>query len=200
MDLDFRSSSFYSKYKKIIVPVLGVALFVGGYFAGRVGNPEKIVIRDRIEEVIVEKVVWKENVVERRIYVEAKREKTRKETTTTKAPDGTETTKTVEETQTDTDKNENNEKVVEKIVEKEVVVERVVEKEKLVFGKNGDWRVAAGLGVSIPTLLGKPEMGIPGLQGAVIQLEIDRRVVGHFYMGLFGNSQGAAGLTISGVF
>jgi hypothetical protein len=191
----------YSKYKNFLLPIAGIALFIGGLFVGRMGNPEKIVFKDRIEEVIVEKIVIQEHVVEKKVYVQAKKEKTRKETTTTKAPDGTETTKTVEETHTDTDTHENEDKTTERIVYQEKIVERIVEREKLVLSSQPDWRIAAGAGVSIPTtFLGKSEIGVPGLRGAVIQLEIDRRIIGPFSMGVFGNTQGVVGLTISGQF
>ena len=192
---------FYEKYSKILLPVLGLLLFAAGAAVGRFGTPDKIVFKDKIVEHVVEKIVVQEHVVEKKIYIQAKKEKVRKETTTTKTPDGTETTKTVEETQTDTDTKENQDKATEKIVYQEKIVEKIVEKEKLVLSKKSDWRIAAGAGVSIPTtFLGKDEIGVPGLRGAVIQLEADRRIIGPFYLGVFGNTQGVVGLTISGQF
>jgi hypothetical protein len=191
--------AFYERNRKFILPVLGLLLFISGGAVGRFGTPDKVVYKDKIVEKIVEKIVVQEHIVEKKVYIQAKKEKTRKETTTTKTPDGTETTKTVEETHTDTDTKANEEKVTEKIVYEEKIVERVVEKEKLIL-KQSDWRIAAGAGVSIPNFLGKEELGVPGLRGAVIQLELDRRVVGPFHMGVFGNTQGVVGLTISGQF
>lgn len=192
--------TFYNKYRKWLLPVLGVLIFIGGMFAGQRAMPEKVVFKEIEIEKEVVKVVVQEVVVEKKVYIQAKKEKTRKETTTTKTPDGTETTKTVEETQTDTDTQENQEKVTEKVVYQEKIVEKLVEKEKLVMAKVANWNISGGIGVSIPTFLGKEAMGVPGLNGAVIQLEVDRRVIGPFSMGVFGNTQGTVGLTLSGQF
>ena len=190
----------YSKHSRWLLPVTVLLLILGAFGAGRLSAPSKVVEVEKIVEKVVEKVVVQEKVVEKIVYKEAKREKTRTETTTTKSPDGTETTRTTEETETHTDTHVDSDKTNEKIVIVEKEVEKIVEKEKLIESKKPGWRIGAGVGVSVPSLLGHQQLGVPGLQGAVIQVEADRRVVGPFWMGVFANTQGTVGLTLSGSF
>lgn len=177
------------------VVLLLLLAFGSGFWA----MPQKVLYKDKIVEKTVEKLVFKDKIVEKVVYIQAKKEKKKTETTTTKKPDGTEVTHTVEHTDTDTDTTVNKDKVVEKQVFVDRIVEKIVEKEKLVLNQP-NWRVGAGVGVNIPYYLGQPEVGVPALRGAVIQLEADRRVIGPFWIGIFGNTQGTVGLTLSGVF
>lgn len=190
----------WNNNKKYLLPI-GVVLLIGSvFYAGYATKPAEVIEKEKVVEKLVEKIVERKVEVEKIVYRQAKKENTKKETTTTKKPDGTEVTHTTEETNTDTDTNVTKEKVVyvDRIIEK--MVEKVVEKEKIIKAKQIDWRVAAGAGVSIPVLLGEPQLGTPGLKGVVIQAEVDRRIIGPFWLGISGNTQGVVGLNLSGVF
>jgi hypothetical protein len=132
------------------------------------------------------------------VYVQVEKKHEHVETTTTKAPDGTTTTKTTDDTDTNTGTNEttNTDSTVTRTETK--YVDRIVEREKKVL-QQPDWRAYVGAGVAIPTFLGQQQIGVPGLQGFVIQAGVDRRIIGPFWMGLFGNTQGTLGLNLSAV-
>jgi len=190
---------FGNRYVQLIL--VAVALGGGGYAFGRYEQPAKIVTTEKLVTVVQEKIVYQDRVVIKEVKVKDKDTDKHTETTTTKKPDGTVVTTTKTDTHvdehTDTKKDTTEEKT--KVVEK--VVEKTVEKTKLVESKKMDWIVHGGLGVSVPVLLGQgTQQGVPGLKGAVIQVGVDRRVVGPFYIGVFGDTQGVAGLRLAGAF
>lgn len=198
----FQMTKWYQKEWVHLVAVGLVCLIIGG-LSGFYGKPvefrevTKIEYKDRVVEV--EKSLSQEEL--NRLVDEAVKKKIHRTWTVTQKPDGT-VVKTGEET-TEIDKTK-----VEKVTEiKTVYVDKIEYRDRVVteykekIVKNQpNWIVSAGVGVAIPTFLGKPEIGVPGLKGAVIQAEIGRRVVGPFYLGLTGNSQGTVGLNLSGTF
>lgn len=177
---------------------LGLGSMIG-YFGkpAEVREVTKTEYKDKI--VYVEKTLTQEEL--NRLVDEAVKKRTKKTWKEVKSPDGT-VVKTGEET-TEIDKTK-----VEKVTEIKVVYvdkieyrDRVVTEYKEKVVKNQpNWIVSAGVVLAIPTFLGKPEIGVPGLKGVVIQAELGRRVVGPFYLGLFGNTQGTVGLNLSGTF
>lgn len=197
--------SFYSNHKGWLNYVLVAVVMLGaGYGMGRYVQPEKVLITEKVKEVVkevvVEKIKTEIQVV--KVYIKDTSQKVNKTVVEEKRPDGSSTTTTKEEVVTETKEKENTDskevKYVDRIVEKEVIKE--VEKLKLVESKKLDWRVAAGAGVAIPYFLGQGSPGVPGLNGAVINAEVDRRIVGPFWIGVHGNTQGVVGLNLSGVF
>jgi hypothetical protein len=195
-----RASGFIKSQGTGTLVVIGLLLAGGGYAAGRFSAPEKLLVTEKEVEKIVEKVVYQDKIVEKIVYVQAKKEKTREETTVVKSPDGTETTKTTRETSTDTDTKVDTDKTQETIVYRDRIVEKEVEKIKLVESKKPNWRVGAGAGVAIPYFLGQGSPGVPGLSGVVIDVGLDRRIVGPFFLRLHANTQGVLGLGLSGIF
>lgn len=188
-------------FKKYLYTFLAaVALFCGGYAFGQFAQPAKVITKEKVVTKEVEKVVYQDRVVEKKVYVYVEKKKEHTETVTEKRPDGTVITKEVTDTHTDSNTSENTDKTEEKVVYKDRVVyqEKIVE--KIREARKLDWRVGAGVGVSIPYYLQGTEIGVPMLRGAVIQVEVDRRIIGPVFVGLFGNSQGTVGLNISGIF
>lgn len=183
--------------------LVAVVLFGGGFVTGRWAAPPQTVVTEKVKEVvkdrIVEKVKTEVQVV--KVYLENKNEKIHRVVAEERRPDGTEIKTTTESIGIETVVHENTNsteiKYVDKIVEK--FIDRIVEKEKLTL-KQPDWHVAAGVGVAIPYFLGQGSPGVPGLSGAVINAEVGRRVVGPFWIGIHGNTQGVVGLNLSGVF
>jgi hypothetical protein len=49
----------------------------------------------------------------------------------------------------------------------------------------------------VPHFLGQGDVGMPGMQGAVVTAGADRRVVGPLWLGAWGTSQGAVGLDLA---
>lgn len=186
--------------RKLLYVVGAIALFCGGVATGRFGTPAKVVEKIVYQDKVVEKVVYQDKIVIQKVYVEKKATKKRTETTTTEKPNGEKETKTVTEEQEDTDTKTDEKSTQEKIVYVDRVIQKLVEKTKLVEAKKLDWHISAGIGYAIPTVLGQQQIGTPGLQGVVVNAEIDRRIVGPFYIGLWGNTQGTVGLSLSGSF
>ena len=194
-------TSFASLHKKeFALAGVGLALLLIGYGSGRYVQPAKIVEKERIVTQVQEKIVYKDKIIERKVYVIVEKKDEHVETTTTKLPDGTVTTKTTKDTHVDDTKKSDTTKTDDKTVEKDKVVVQVVEKLKLVESKPLDWRIGVGVGVSIPYYLGQGSVGVPGLQGAVIEVGIDKRIVGPAWLGINGNTQGTVGLNLSVVF
>lgn len=188
------------KNRWVQLGLVAVFLFAAGYGTGRFGQPSRVVEKERVVEKLVDKIVYQDKVVEKVVYVKAEAKHRRTETRTETKPDGTKVEVKVTDTKTDTKTDAKLDKTEEKIVYLDRVVERVVEKEKLVESKKIDWLVHAGAGLSIPTFLGKPQVGIPGLKGAVIEAGVDRRIIGPLFLGVFGDSQGTVGLRVTGAF
>lgn len=178
--------------------LVALALFGGGYGFGRYGTPAKVVTKDHVVEKLVDKIVYQDKVVEKVVYVKVAKKDEHVVTTTTKKPDGTVTTTVVKDEHVATNTSTNTDKIdtVNKTEDKKL--DKVEDHTKLVLNQP-NWRVAVGAGYSIPFALGQPSPGIPGLQGAVLQVEVDRRVAGPFWLGVFGNSQGVLGVNLGAV-
>ena len=187
------AKGFWNKNRNaIIVGLVALLLFPAGYLTGKFANPSKIVEKT----VTQEKLVYQDKIVERVVYVQAKKEKTHTVTEVTEKPDGTKTTKTSEDTSTDTDTKVDEDKK-EEITKTEV---KIVEKLKIIDSFRPGWRVSAGVGLAIPVFLGHEQIGVPGLQGAVINAEVSRRVVGPFWVNIHANTMGVLGLGVAGEF
>ncbi len=198
------SLGFYRNNKAWIIPIgVGVVMFAAGFSSGRFALPAKVVVTEKIKEVIkevvVEKIKTEVKIV--KVYVENKAERIHRVVTEEKRPDGTEIKTTNEDINTDTVVHENTNtteiKYVDRVVEK--LVEKMVEKEKLVLNQP-NWHVGAGVGVAIPYYLGQGSPGVPGLEGVVISAQVERKIIGPFFLGLQGNTQGVVGLSLSGAF
>ena len=189
--LAFLKKAVSNRYVQLVL--VAVLLAGGGYAFGRYGQPAKVVEKEKI----VEKIVYQDKIVEKIVKVMVQDKNKHTETTTHKFPDGTVVTKTTTDTKTDTKTNTDIDKTEEKVVYKD----RIVEKEKIVEAAKPGWRVGAGIGLSIPsTFLGEPQIGVPGLRGAVVEVGVDRRVFGPLWAGLHANTQGTVTLGLSGEF
>lgn len=191
-------------WKRLGIYVVAVVLIFGaGTATGHWVTPPRTVVTEKVKEVEKQVVVVQTKTEIKTVYVHDKTqaEKVHRVVAETTNKDGTSTKTTTEDINVDTvvhdNTNTNTEtvKYVDRIIEKQV--EKFTEKKVL---NAPDWRVAAGVGIAIPTFLGHEQVGIPGLQGAVIQVELDRRIIGPFFLGAWANSQGTLGLNISGVF
>ncbi len=187
----------------VLAAVVGVGLFVAGYSTGRYALPAKVVITEKVHEVIVEKQVvviqTKTEIQVVKVHDAQVDQKVHRVVAETTNKDGSTTKTTTEDINIDSvvhDHDQTNSteiKYVDRIVEKwqDKIVEKVTTKLS-----QPDWSVYAGAGVSIPHYLGAGDIGVPGLQGFVIQAGVDRRILGPFWMGLFGNTQGVVGLNL----
>lgn len=176
---------------------LAIIALVGAIFAiGRVSvadKPARVVEKDKIVEKEVEKIVFKDRLVEK---VETKksmdldkREITKKETTEVVLPDGTKTTTTVETSDTGTQIKEAEIKYVDRVVERVVtvdkVVDRIVEKEKIVEAPKKDWLISGVAGVDLTQI----KIVDTNLQFPVeLGVQVQRRIAGPVWVGLQGTS------------
>lgn len=154
---------------------LGLALgLVAGAAIGRLMGPEKV------QTSYVDRVVFKDRVVEKIVTAKAKTEVVYRDVT--HKPDGT---------------------VVDRSIEKSVLSEKAsADREKTHEGKSTieiqktitarpDWRVSAGVGASIV------QPALPVYGPLVMQAEVDRRIVGGLSVGVWGSTVGAAGVAVS---
>lgn len=139
--------------------------------------------------------VEKEKIVEKQIIVAGKDTRTieyRDRIITrvvVKKPDGTVTETTVDKDAGHSDKNEHETKTV--------TIEKIVEREKIVKVGPPDWRVGILVGATATKWDKLPTLGTPYL---AVGVEVDRRIIGPFSLGVWGLSSGAAGVAISGEF
>ncbi len=155
-----------------------VGLLVAAFSAGRFTAPVQVETRD------VERVVYQDRIVEKIVTVKAKAE-TRvvyRDRVITK--DGTVTEHEVEHTDTKEDTKENTETVAARDVKTETVKES---KTTL----RPDWRVSTQVGASLNAPL------IPIAGPLVIGAQVERRIIGGVSAGLWLNTYGAAGASLS---
>jgi hypothetical protein len=167
-------------------------VFAAGFGTAIVSRPAKVEEKVVTKVDVQTKVEYKDRIVTQKVYVQADKVKKHVETTTTKAVDGTVTTKTTTDESVDEDRKLNASKDEQKQQAVTQVVHEVEYRDKIVTSQPG-WDARVGLGVAIPQLLGGPEVGVPGLRGFVVEAGVDRRLAGPFWLGLWGNTQGAAG-------
>lgn len=209
-----------SKKTLIIAGVL-VASHLGAFAVGRFATPErvvekeKIVYKDKVVEKIVEVIVERtdekkvaelqEQIRQLNLEKEHFHKNVKKTERIIKLADGSiDITRTYDSTETRVVEKEKivevvkevkvvEEKVVEKIVdrvvEKVVTVEKIVEKEKIVENAKR-WRLAPMVGLDIKsTIAGSPTVLYGG--------EVGYRFAGPFGAGLWGLSNGTAGVSVS---
>lgn len=160
-----------------------VVLLVGGAL-GYMIKPANVRIEEREKVVVVEKEVIKEVEVVKWVKDTSVKDRTHTETTTTTNPDGSSTSHTVVDTNVDTNTHETKDtvKVVEVI--KEVMVTKEVE--KIVEAGKANWRINAMLGTQLSV--------VPlGVKGFVYGGEVDRRLFGPVWIGVYGLSNGTVG-------
>lgn len=198
-------TGFWEKHKNWLPKTLGcLALVALGYGFGRYAQPAKVVTTEKVVTVEKQVVVTqiKTEVQIAKVYLKNSDEKIHRVTTETKKPDGSDVKTVSEDINIDSVVHENNTqteiKYVDKIVEKEVV--KTVDKEKLVYRDSANWRLGANVGYSIPHLLDNAGVGVAGLNGLVLGAQVDRKVLGPIYLGVFGNTQGTVGLAVSAGF
>lgn len=191
---------FLNNWRWFAVVGGGFFLLFFGYGMGRYVQPAKVVVTEKVKEVVQERVVVQEKVKIEKVVVRDERQKIHREITEEKRPDGVEIKKTSEDINVDTVVHENEVQV--KFVDRwqDRIVEKIVEKEKLVIAKKPDWRVGAGVGLSVPYFLGQSEIGVPGMKGSVVEAHVGRRILGPVFINLRGNTQGTVTLGVEGEF
>ena len=199
------TGQFVNNHKKWFLIVLAVLLlFGGGYATGRWAQPPNVVTVEKEHVVVQEKIVTQTQVQVKTVYIHDKQQEKKTHTTITVVikPDGTKTTTSTEDDDTNTNTHDGTNTEASKNTEQTQTkyVDRVIEKTVTITTPKPQWRVAAGVGLAIPYFIGQGSPGVPGLSGAVINVELDRRIIGPFFMGLQANSQGVLGLNLSGIF
>jgi uncharacterized protein HemX len=196
--------NFTTSHRNLVIAILvALALGIGGFAVGRYTKAPvtitKTEVKTQIQTQVKTEIQYKDRIVEKKVYVEVEKKDSHTSTTTTKKPDGTVvTTQTVDEhvdenTNVNTSKDAQHQQDTQQVATQTVV--QTVVQTKLVL-QQPDWSVYAGAGYSLPHVVSGTTLGIPGLNGWVVQAGVDRRLAGPFWTGLFINTQGTVGLNL----
>lgn len=179
------------KIKDVGIKAVPFIVILGiGYFAGWATKPNNVRIEEKLKVVEVTKEVVVEKEVVKLVKDTNIKEKYHRESLETKLPDGTYTKKETEDRNIDTVVKETEEKVRVVEVTKEVVVEKEVE--RIVEAQKAQWRASPLIGTNV-AFLPKPNIG-----GFVWGAEVERRILGPFWLGVWGLSSGQVGVKVSG--
>lgn len=195
-EVESEVKTFASSHKRLVAEIVGALLLlllgIGiGHFKPVVQTKTVTVTKTEVQT----KVEYKDRVQVQKVYVQSEKKHEHTETTTVKKPDGTVETKivqdenTTEDTHVNTTKDEHQESTSTQTVKQDVT-------QKTLTLAQPNWSVYAGAGIDVTTFLGQSQNGIPGMKGFVIQAGVDRRIAGPVWMGLFGNTEGVAGLNV----
>jgi hypothetical protein len=182
-----------------------VLLLLLGYGAGRYLQPAKVVIQDHTVTVEHQTVVTQIKTEIK--YVKVKDTSAVKQTheteTITKKPDGTTVevvaidTNQQNTTHTDTNVDKNKQANSNSTTDSKTDATHT----QITTNEKEGWHMGIDLGLQLSNIIGNdPLVGIPGLHGAVVGVHAEHRVIGPLFLGLFGNSMGAAGLSVSAEF
>lgn len=173
-----------------------VALLAIGYGVGKYTTPEKVVEKEKIRVVEVEKqVVVTQKEVEVKIVRVVEEKKDRVTTTVIeKDKDGNSKTTITEKEKTDTHvaeggtstTNESSSSTTEK--EKETAKETVK-----VVENQPNWLIGAGVGTKIPLDIGSLTSGM----APIGMVSVQRKIVGSFYGGAWGLTNGILGVGVT---
>lgn len=161
-----------------IIAACVVAALAAAFGAGRFSAPMKVETRD------VERVVYKDRIVEKIVTVTAKAERRIVYRDRVVTPDGTVTEREVERTASREVERSTDDKTTTREGSSERVIERTVT-------QRPNWRVGVLVGAS----LRDPLLPIAG--PLVLGAQVDYRIAGPFSVGLWANTGGAAGLAVS---
>jgi len=155
-----------------------VGLLVAAFSAGRFSAPVQTEVKE------VEKIVYQDRVVEKIVTVKAKAETKIVYRDRVITKDGTVTEREVERTDTKEDTKANTETVASRDVKTETAKES-----KTIL--RPDWRVTAQVGAAF----NQPLLSLAG--PLVIGLQAERRIIGGVSAGIWANTYGAAGASLS---
>lgn len=162
----------------LIVAGVVLAVGAGAFAAGRFAAPMKVETRE------VERVVFKDRVVEKVVTVTLAAKTKIVWRDRVVAPDGTTTTREVEKTDTREDTTRTDDRVA--------TSEGTTEREAVTITTNRPgWRVGALVGLS----LREPLLPIAG--PLILGLSAERRLIGGLWAGLWIQTGGSAGLSLS---
>lgn len=190
---------FVKTHHVVWLIVAAVALLGAGLAIGRYMLPPQTIVTEKIHEVTKTQVVTqvKTEVQIVKVHDTEQQQKIHRTIVEGIDPPGCKSKTTTEDINVDSVVHDNTNSTQIQYVDRttEKWQDRIVEKETKVLTQP-DWSVYAGVGLDITHYLGQDQHGIPGMQGLVVQAGVDRRIVGPFWMGLWGNSEGVAGLNL----
>jgi hypothetical protein len=174
--------------KMIAIAASIVAAGVGGFIAGRYLTAPKVRVETRTEE----KLVYQDRIVERRVEVKGETKVELRVVTRTiwAFPDAGTITQEREVTGS-------KDVLAEASVDSRAEVKTRQEEKTTVAISTPmlpDWRVAVLAGASL-----RPPV-LPVAGPLVLGMEVDRRILGPFWLGLWANTGGAGGVSVAGEF
>lgn len=198
---------FIKNNKHYFESALIIILIICSFWYGRHSVPTKIEYKDKIVTVIKEVQVVKTVEVAQKTTDKQKqtqrRNNIRRDVTVEKKPDGTVITHTVvtdqstSGTESDTKVSDSKKLNIDSTTSKETT--KTEEHTKLVeHDLKLDWALSARAGYYLPGLRGhNPDFNLVPYKGIILEVSLERRIVGPFWAGPWVSSMGAAGLGAS---
>jgi hypothetical protein len=196
-----------SPKKYAILAGVVLALLLGGYAGGRYAAPDKVVVTEKIvtvHDVQIVKTVDTDAVIAALKEVQQQKD-IHKTKVVVKKPDGTvtETTTTddTSKTETETKVTDNTKTQVATTTNDHTATQ--VEITKTIERERPAWRLSLQPGLDYPYLLGHTQAGynlLPSqdmLKYVVVGVAIEHRFVGPLSAGIWANTRGAGGLSLS---
>jgi hypothetical protein len=179
-----------------IMGAIALLLLLVGYGAGRYATPAKVVTQTVTKTVTQDKIVYQDRVVTQKVLVEKEKRITHTVTVTDKKPTGEVVTTVTQDNHVDEDETEGVTKTDDKSKTETKLTKQSVVQTKTVTNQP-NWRIGAGLGYAIPYALGHASPGVPGMRGAVVDVEAARRLGGPVWIGVKANTQGVLGFGLA---
>lgn len=190
--------SFWAKHKKTLLLVLGaVLLFLLGFGTAKFASPAKVTEKTVVQTQVKTVIQYQDRIVYQKVLVAQEATHRHVAKVITKKPDGTIVTQVTSDTDSKDSQNININKTDDKTKDTTQTVAQTVTIVKTVTNQP-NWTLGAGIGYSLPHIWNPATVGIPGMQGAVVQIELDRRILGPISMGAFVNTQATVGLSVKG--
>lgn len=189
-----------NKVKIITVIVIALALFLGGYGAGRHLVPAKVVVTEKVRVETVEKqvVVTKVETEVKVVYVKDTAKDTHTETTTTKQANGVVVTKVVEDIHLKTEVKDNSATNVVSNITKTDDKKSVTEKDKTTTTTydKPKWSVALLPGYDFSGHSANYLLSTLPVQHLMLGVAVDHRFIGPISLGVWANTSGNGGASV----
>lgn len=196
--------NFWTNHRQAILMVGGaILLFLLGFGTAKFASPAKVTTKTvtEVKTNTVTEIKYQDRVVVQKVYVATEAVQTHTSEVITKKPDGSIVEQKTVDTSTKDSQNLNVNKTDDKSQQTQVAQQTVSNTVTTkTVQSQPNWNIRGGVGYSIPYAINGTQVGISGLKGFVVEVGVERRILGPVSIGAFANTQGVLGLTLGGSF